>query len=45
MEYNLFYKVSTLGILIYYHYKYGVWPIKVKQHLKKKHSIKHGITT
>lgn len=45
MEYNLFYKVSTLGILICRHCKYGVRPIKVEQHLKKKHGIKHGIAT
>lgn len=45
MEYNLFYKVSTLGILICRHCKYGVQPIKVEQHLKKKHGIKHGIAT
>lgn len=45
MEYDLFYKVSTLGILICCYCKYEVWPIKVKQHLKKKHGIKHSITT
>lgn len=42
MEYNLFYKVPTLGVLICRHCKHGVRPIKVGQHLKKKHSMKHA---
>jgi hypothetical protein len=45
MENQLFHKLPTLGVIICHQCKHGVRPTEVEQHLKKKHHLKHAVTS